>query len=77
MTHQTSIVLDVQVEHEGDTHVASYFVEHGVVQARIGARVLLVPLLDGDADEMVKVLLREHLRQTSRMVHQAGVWQRV
>ena len=67
MSQQTSIVLEVMVERDGRPYVAPYFVEHGVIHAKIGDRVLLAPLVGGTADEMVRALLCGHLDRLSRM----------
>ena len=67
MSQQESIVLEVIVERDGRTYAAPYFVEHGVLHAKIGDRVLLLPVVGGNADEMVRALLRGHLGRLSRI----------
>lgn len=66
MSQQESIVLEARVEQDSQVHTATYFVEHGVVHARIGDRVRLVPLLGGDADEIVSAFLRSNLATVAR-----------
>lgn len=76
MTQQSSVVLDVTVEHEGQIHEATYYVEHGVIHARIGDRVLLAPVVgEEDVEEIVRSLLRGHLLQTARKARHVGRWQ--
>ena len=67
MSQQESIVLEARVERDGRLYAAPYFIEHGVIHAKIGSRVLLAPLVGGNADEMVQALLRGHLDRLSRM----------
>ena len=74
MTDRQSVVLDVDVEHEGQTHRATYFVENDVVHARVGGKVLLSPLGGGDAQEKVRTLLLGHLLLETRKARQAMSW---
>ena len=75
MTHQPSLVRDIEIEHEGVSHRATYFIEHGIIHARIGERLLSVPLSIGDPDATVANLLRGHLAQSARRERQASRWQ--
>lgn len=74
MTHRQSVVLDVDVEHEGQTHRATYFVEGDVVHARVGGRVLASRLGGSDAQEKVRTLLMGHLLIEARKARQAISW---
>lgn len=74
MTDRQSVVLDVAVEHEGQTHKATYFVEGDVVHAQVGGRVLASPLGGGDAQQKVRTLLLGHLLLESRKARQAASW---
>ena len=74
MTDRQSVVLDLDVEHEGQTHRATYFVENDVVHARVGGKVLLSPLGGGDAQEKVRTLLLGHLLLETRKARQAMSW---
>lgn len=71
---QKSQVLEVEVEHQGEIHRASYFVEGEVVHARIGGKVLRSPLGGGDAAEKVRALLTGHLLLQSRKARNAEIW---
>lgn len=76
MTDRASVVLDVSIEHAGQTYTASYFVEHNVVHVRIGDRMLVVPLMNQDTVELVKSHLREHALSRARPVAPAPqIWQ--
>lgn len=70
---QISMVLDVEIAENGGTHRASYVVDHGVIHARIGDRIMLRPVGDGDAAEMVSALLRGHLLRDAQEV---ALWHR-
>jgi hypothetical protein len=74
MTHRASVVLDVDVEYEGQMHRATYFVEGDVVHARVGGRVLISPLAGGDAQEKVRTLMMGHLLIGTRRARQATSW---
>jgi hypothetical protein len=65
------MVFEVQVRHEDIVKTASYFVEHGVIHARIGERVMRSPLLGGDANEMVRAMLLACLTRSDCMATHA------
>lgn len=71
---ETSMVQKIDVLHDGQTCRASYFVDHSVVHAMIGERVLLAPLVGGDAAVVVRSLLKGHLLQTSRKMRHVEAW---
>ena len=73
MQHK-SVILDVSVEHQGQIHTASYFVEGDLVHARIGDNVLLSPLGGADAADKVRHLLLAHLAAEARQAEQAATW---
>ena len=74
MTQRQSVVLEVEVEFEGQTHRATYFVEGDVVHARVGGRVLVSPLGGGDAEAKVRTLLLGHLQLETRKTRQSARW---
>jgi hypothetical protein len=63
---QYSQVLEVQIKHDGTAHRASYFVEEGTIHARIGERMMTVPLGPRPAADSVKTMLSGYLAQQSR-----------
>lgn len=71
---QKSQVLEVEVEHQGQIHRASYFVEGDVVHARIGGKVLRSPLGSGNAADTVRTLLAGHLLLQTRKTQNAKLW---
>ncbi|CAN7601884.1 hypothetical protein [Devosia sp. LjRoot3] len=60
-----SQVLTVEVEFEGQTYTASYFLEHGIIQASIEGRLFTAVKGTGPADETVRALLLEWLLQNT------------
>lgn len=76
MLRQTSMVHDVEISHEDTVHKASYFVEHGVIHARIGERVMLSPVNGGDPDRTVRSMLLGQILQNTRKARQASHWRR-
>lgn len=75
MTQERSIVRDITVEFEGVEHKASYFVEHGIVHAHVGGRIVPTQLGERDAAELVRSLLLGHLQQTARKARLVSRWQ--
>lgn len=71
---QHSQVLTTQVEFEGETYEASYFIEHGVIHANIEGRFLQTPLSGVDAAHTVQAVLKGHLLQTHRKSQQRDQW---
>lgn len=70
-----SIVLTTQVEFEGNSYSATYFVnDDDVVHANIGGKVLLTPLAMRSAEKVVQALLTGHLLQQTRKSRNAGKW---
>lgn len=72
-----SVVLDVEVQHEGSTHHASYFVEGETIYASVGGRILVAPLTGRPAADTVRSLLAGHLLQQSRKIKHVTRWQAV
>ncbi|MET3899738.1 hypothetical protein ABIB57_003700 [Devosia sp. UYZn731] len=77
IVQQSSMVLDVEVSHHGTVHKASYFVEHGVIHAKIGDGVRQFPLDDGDAGATVMSHLTGYLHQIDRKRALARIWSSV
>ena len=69
-----SVVLDVQVQHEGKEYSASYFVEGGMIHANIAGRMLVAPRSRLSPADTVSKLLSGHLMQQSRKRRQADIW---
>lgn len=74
---QASMIHEVEVTVEGVPHKASYFVEHGVIHAHLGGRMLLSPLNGGDAASMVVALLKGRAAHDARKSRQAGMWREI
>ena len=71
---RNSIVQTVKVTHEGAVHIASYFIEAGVIHADIGGRMVMCPVGNVPAAETVRALLTGHLLQQARRADQAKRW---
>ena len=61
MIERASMVIDVAFEHEAQTHTACYFIEHNLIHAKIGDRLLAVPMLGPSASQLVRALLRDYV----------------
>jgi len=61
-----SQVLEVQIEQDGSTHRASYFVEGNTIHASIVGKIVAVPVGPRSAADTVKSLLSGYLAQRSR-----------
>lgn len=59
-----SQVLTVQVEFEGRTYSASYYVEHDIIQTEIGGCLVSRGLTDEPAEDTVRTLLLNYLENT-------------
>jgi hypothetical protein len=69
-----SVVLEVEVQHEGNAYRASYFVEGQTIHANVGGRMLVAPLASKPAAETVETLLTGHLQQQSRKIRHSDLW---
>jgi hypothetical protein len=69
-----SVVLEVEVQHEGNTYRASYFVEGETIHASVGGRMLVAPLASKPAADTVRTLLTGHLVQQSRKIRHSSLW---
>jgi hypothetical protein len=74
MMERKSQVLEVEVEHDGEPHRASYFVEDSTIYTNIDGHMLIAPLGHGDAATTVKMLLAGHLRHQARKLKHAKGW---
>lgn len=71
-----SVILEVDVQHDGSSHRASYFVEDTIIYASIDGHVLIAPLGQEAAASTVRMLLSGHLRQRSRKLKHARQWRK-
>lgn len=69
-----SQVLTAEVEFEGETHQASYYVENNIIHAHIGGRLMSTPLTNVAAERTVQALLSGYLLQTTRKRQQMADW---
>lgn len=71
------MVLDAEVSHHGAVHKASYFVEHGVIHAKIGDSIRQFPLDERNAADTVASHLTGYLHQVERKRELARIWRNV
>jgi hypothetical protein len=69
-----SQIFEVELDQQGETHRATYFVERDMIFTSIGGRMLIAPLGSKPAMETVKSLLSGFLLQQTRKLSQAGRW---
>jgi len=69
-----SQILEVEVQHDGDLHRASYFVENSTIYTNIDGHILIAPLGQSEAATTVRMLLSGHLRHNARRLKQARRW---
>lgn len=74
---QNAMILDVEALHRGTVYKASYFVEHGVIHAKIGHGVRQIPLNNRDAAATVLSHLTGFLQQTDRKRELIRIWSNV
>lgn len=61
-----SQVLTTEVEFEGKTFTASYFLERDIIHANIEGRLYTAALRDRSADETVRGLLMDWVQRNSQ-----------
>lgn len=71
---QRSTVLEVEVEHLGTVHRATYFVEGDIIHAFVGGKLLMSPLGTGNPADRVRSLLTGHLLMQTRRAANVGKW---
>ncbi|KRA97869.1 hypothetical protein ASD83_12380 [Devosia sp. Root685] len=69
-----SQVFDVEVEFDGQTHKAAYFVENGVIHAQVEGKLIVSPLGAVPASKTVKALVTGQLLQLKRRHKQRISW---
>jgi hypothetical protein len=68
------LVRDVEVEFDGETHRATYFIQGKVIHAMIGEQSMLLPVGRQQPEAMVRSLLLEKLRRTGFRASFASKW---
>lgn len=69
-----SQVFDVEVEVDGRTHQAVYFVENNIIHAQVEGKLIVSPLGAMPASDTVRALLRGQLLQMKRKHQQRVIW---
>lgn len=70
-----SQVFDVEIEFDGQTHRAAYFVENDIIHAQVEGKLLVSPLGAGPASKTVKALITGQLLQMKRKHKQRINWE--
>lgn len=74
MPNQENVVRDIVVEHLGLPHRATYFVEHGQIHVKTGAKIFRLPVTQKPADEAVEALLIGLATDAMRERNQSNRW---
>lgn len=69
-----SMVHQVEIRRGGQTYVAAYFIEHGIIHAQVGERFLMAPMGAMPAESTVRILLEGQLRRAGRRVDLGRHW---
>ncbi len=69
-----SQVFDVEVEFDGQTHKAAYFVENDIIHAQVEGKMIVSPLGAVPASRTVKALIMGQLLQMKRRHKQRVTW---
>lgn len=69
-----SQVFDVEIEFDGQTHRAAYFVENDIIHAQVEGKLLVSPLGAVPASKTVKALITGQLLQMKRKHKQRVNW---
>lgn len=69
-----SQVFDVEVEFDGQTHRAAYFVENDIIHAQVDGKLLVSPLGTVPAAKTVKALITGQLLLMKRRHKQRINW---
>lgn len=72
-----NVVREVVVSEGGVLHKATYFVENGIVHARIDEKTLLVQAGRTGAEDIVRALLVEHLTEQRLRRSTKEAWARL
>lgn len=57
------LVQDVEIDVDGQTHRATYFIDNGTIHASVDSKIYLLPLGPGPASDTIKSLMAEKLRR--------------
>lgn len=69
-----SMVHQIEVRRGGQTYVAAYFIEHGIIHAQIGERFLMAPMGSMPAENTVRMLLEGQLQRYGRRMDLRRYW---
>ncbi|HEV7346485.1 MAG TPA: hypothetical protein VGN60_12725 [Devosia sp.] len=72
-----SQVLEVEIDHNGEAHHATYFVEQNMIHTAIDGRLMTIPVGQRSAAETVKSVLSGFLAQKARKRRHVSRWRLV
>lgn len=73
-SEQEGVVRDLEVEHQGQSLTAVYFIEHGQIQVKTSGKYYRIPKGDMTAEESVRGLLVGLANDSERKREQASSW---
>ncbi|KQN69673.1 hypothetical protein [Devosia sp. Leaf64] len=74
---EANLVRDLTIEHEGRSYHATYFVEHGQIHVKTGAKLFRLPLTETPAPSAVETLLIGLAADAAREASQSSRWAEV
>lgn len=74
---EENVVRDIVVEHEGKSHRATFFVEHGQIHVKTATKLFRLPLTQKPASEAVETLLIGLATDAAREADQSARWAKV
>ncbi|KKB80603.1 hypothetical protein VW29_16445 [Devosia limi DSM 17137] len=69
-----SEVHDIRITQGGASYKATFFVEHGIINANIAGRIITAPLGDRPAEVSVSELLAGYIHQQTRRARTGRRW---
>ena len=74
MSGEENVVRDLVVEHQGRSHRATYFVEHGQIYIKTGAKLFRLPVTKTPPAEAVRAMLIGLAADAAREAGQSARW---
>lgn len=74
LTDRASMVHEVKLQRGGEIHVATYYIEHGLIHASVDGKTMIAPLGVVPATDTVRVLLASILLHRARRAGERRSW---
>ncbi|MET3925924.1 hypothetical protein [Devosia sp. 2618] len=75
MMDEQNTIHEVEITSDGKTHLATYYVESGVVHAMIEGQKFIAPVLHHSVDEIVTMMMKGHYRNKAAQESKEEAWQ--